>query len=167
MQNHEFRGRQCAWKITIFCLYIYVPSCASQNLAENGIELVPITDRIFQHGISQLVIHRLWPANNSIYARLQFIVNILHYRSKNCYFAILTEHHAMKAYWRSRGTVPCILDVGTRLRWMVSFMPRPFCPQGKSPWYPLDRRLGVSQSHGMRRKICNPYQDSNPRSSSP
>jgi hypothetical protein len=25
---------------------------------------------------------------------------------------------------------------------MVSFTPRPLYPQGKSPWYPLDRRLG-------------------------
>jgi hypothetical protein len=26
-------------------------------------------------------------------------------------------------------------------------MPQPLYPQGKSPWYPLDRRLGVPQSH--------------------
>jgi hypothetical protein len=25
---------------------------------------------------------------------------------------------------------------------VVNFTPRPFNPQGKSPWYPLDRRLG-------------------------
>jgi hypothetical protein len=38
---------------------------------------------------------------------------------------------------------------------MVSFMPRPFYPQGKSPWYPLDRRLGGPQScsgHGGEEK---------------
>jgi len=29
---------------------------------------------------------------------------------------------------------------------MVSFMPQPLYPQGKSPWYPLDRRLGEPQS---------------------
>jgi hypothetical protein len=29
---------------------------------------------------------------------------------------------------------------------VVSFTPRPFYPEGKSPWYPLDRRLGGPQS---------------------
>jgi hypothetical protein len=30
------------------------------------------------------------------------------------------------------------------LRWrrVVGFIPRPLYPQGKSPWYPMDRRLG-------------------------
>jgi hypothetical protein len=30
---------------------------------------------------------------------------------------------------------------------VVSFTLRPLYPQGKSPWYPLDRRLGGPQSH--------------------
>jgi hypothetical protein len=29
---------------------------------------------------------------------------------------------------------------------VVSFTTRPLYPQGKSPWYPLDRRLGGPQS---------------------
>jgi hypothetical protein len=28
---------------------------------------------------------------------------------------------------------------------VVSFTPRPLNPQGKSPWYPLDRRVGGPQ----------------------
>jgi hypothetical protein len=35
-------------------------------------------------------------------------------------------------------------------RWVVSFTIRPFCPQGKSYWYPLDRRLGGPQSRSGR-----------------
>jgi hypothetical protein len=45
--------------------------------------------------------------------------------------------------WRYRTT---ILDLGTRWRWMVSFTPLPFYTQGRSPTYPLCRRLGGSQS---------------------
>jgi len=30
--------------------------------------------------------------------------------------ALLTEHHAMKAYWASEGIAPHILDLGTRWR---------------------------------------------------
>jgi hypothetical protein len=45
---------------------------------------------------------------------------------------------------------PRILDLGTRWRWVVSFTSRPLYPQGKSPWYPLDRRLGESQSRSGR-----------------
>jgi hypothetical protein len=35
-----------------------------------------------------------------------------------------------------------ILDLCTWWRWVVSFMHRQIYPQEKSPWYPLDRRLG-------------------------
>jgi hypothetical protein len=34
---------------------------------------------------------------------------------------------------------------------VVSFTPPPLYPQGNSPWYPLDRRLGGPQSRSGRR----------------
>jgi hypothetical protein len=46
----------------------------------------------------------------------------------------------------SGGITPRILDLGTRWRWVVSFTPRLLYPQGKSPWYPLGRRLGGAQN---------------------
>jgi hypothetical protein len=55
----------------------------------------------------------------------------------------LTEHHDMKANWRSGGIAPHIL----RAR---HFTPRLLYSQGKSPWYPLDRRLGGPQSRAGR-----------------
>jgi hypothetical protein len=48
----------------------------------------------------------------------------------------------MKAYWESGGIGSRILDFGTRWRRVISFTPRPLYTQRKSPWYPLDRRLG-------------------------
>jgi hypothetical protein len=50
---------------------------------------------------------------------------------------------------------------------MISFPPRPFYPQGKSAWYPLDRRLGELQSRsgrGGEEKISqpSPRRESNP-----
>jgi hypothetical protein len=33
---------------------------------------------------------------------------------------------------------------------VVSFTPRPLYPQGKRPWYPLDRKLGGPQSRSGR-----------------
>jgi hypothetical protein len=45
---------------------------------------------------------------------------------------------------------PRILDLGTRWRWVVNFTPRPLYPWGRSPWYPLDRRLGGPQSLSER-----------------
>jgi hypothetical protein len=44
-----------------------------------------------------------------------------------------------------------ILDVGTRWRWVVSFTPQLLYPRGKSPQYPLDKRLGGPQS---RSRFC-------------
>jgi len=39
---------------------------------------------------------------------------------------------------------------------VISFMPRPLYPQGKSPWYPLDWRMGGPQRRsglGVEEKI--------------
>jgi hypothetical protein len=50
------------------------------------------------------------------------------------------------------------LDLGTSWRW-VKFTPRPLYPQGKSPRYPLDRRLGGPQSQSgwfREEKILHP-----------
>jgi hypothetical protein len=48
--------------------------------------------------------------------------------------------------WGSGCIDPHFLDLGTSWRRMVSFTPRPLYPRGKSPRYPLDRRLGGPQS---------------------
>jgi hypothetical protein len=50
---------------------------------------------------------------------------------------------------------PYFLDLGTSWRWVVSFVPRPLYPQGKSPRYSLDRRLGGSQSRSGRHVEVN------------
>jgi hypothetical protein len=44
-------------------------------------------------------------------------------------------------------------------------MPLSLYPQGKSPWYPLDRRLGEPQSRSGRgeEKKSHPRRESNPR----
>jgi hypothetical protein len=47
---------------------------------------------------------------------------------------------------RNGGIAPCILDLGTRWRRVVSFTTRPLYSLGKSPWYPLDRRLDGTQN---------------------
>jgi hypothetical protein len=64
--------------------------------------------------------------------------------------------------WRNSST---ILDLGNGWRWVVSFMPLLLYLHGKSPQYPLDRRLGRPQSQsghcGGERKSC-PCLDSNP-----
>jgi hypothetical protein len=43
-----------------------------------------------------------------------------------------------------------IFGRSARWRWVVSFSPRPLYCQGKSPRYPLDRRLGGPQSRSER-----------------
>jgi hypothetical protein len=51
-----------------------------------------------------------------------------------------------------------ILHLGTRWRWVVSFMSRPFYSRVKSPRSPFDRRLDVRM---WRRKKSLPCQESN------
>jgi hypothetical protein len=48
--------------------------------------------------------------------------------------------------WGCGGIAAHILNFGTRWRWVASFTPRPLYSRGKSPWYPLNRRLGGPQS---------------------
>jgi hypothetical protein len=43
-----------------------------------------------------------------------------------------------------------IFNFAARWRGVVSFTPRSLYPQGKSPWYPLDRRLGGHQIRSGR-----------------
>jgi hypothetical protein len=58
-------------------------------------------------------------------------------------------------------------DLGTRCGWVVSFTPQLLYPQGKSPWYPLGRRLGGPQScsgcSGEEKNSQSPCQELNPR----
>jgi len=59
---------------------------------------------------------------------------------------------------------PCI-NLGTRWKWVVSFLPWQLYPQGKKPWYPLDKRLGGSQSQsgpGSKERKSQPLLGSNP-----
>jgi hypothetical protein len=56
----------------------------------------------------------------------------------------------MKAYWGNGGIATRIIDLGIRWRSVVSFMTRPLYPQGKSPWFPLDRRLGELKCRSER-----------------
>jgi hypothetical protein len=61
----------------------------------------------------------------------------------------------------------CILNLGTRGRWVVSYTPRPVYPRGKSLRYALDRGLSGLQSRsgrGGEEKTCHhcPWQELNP-----
>jgi len=40
----------------------------------------------------------------------------------------LTKYRDMKTYWGSGSIVPCILNLGTRWRWVVSFTSQPLYP---------------------------------------
>jgi hypothetical protein len=52
--------------------------------------------------------------------------------------------------WEHMGNWRCGLI--TRWRWMASFTPLMLYPQGRSPRYPLDRRLGGPQSQSGHRE---------------
>jgi hypothetical protein len=53
-------------------------------------------------------------------------------------------------YWGVEIQLHAFFDLGTRWRWVVSFTPRPLYPPGKNPGYPLDMRLGGTQSRSGR-----------------
>jgi len=59
----------------------------------------------------------------------------------------------------SGGEAARIRGLGTRWRWVVSFTPRPLYPQGKTPCYTLNRRLGGPQSRSIEYSELKPIQD--------
>jgi hypothetical protein len=63
-------------------------------------------------------------SHNSIFIILliTLLFYIFHVKVKLC--LCLTEHHAMKTFWRSEGTAPSIPNLDTRRRWGVSLTPR-------------------------------------------
>jgi hypothetical protein len=59
-------------------------------------------------------------------------------------FFSLTEHHLIEVLLHAFSTL--VLDISV---WSATF-PQPLYPQGKSLWFPLDRRLGGPQSRSGR-----------------
>jgi hypothetical protein len=57
----------------------------------------------------------------------------------------LTEHHTVKVYWGVE--VSSTHSLASELYGSGQFHTPTTLPQGKIPWYPLDRRLGGPQSH--------------------
>jgi hypothetical protein len=108
-----------------------------------------------------------WPAN-LIVLYLVVLIIFSELWSSLCFY--LTQHQAMKAYWESGGIAPCILDIGTSWRWLVSFTPRPLYPRERAPYTHWTRgwvgpRAGLDTV--VKRKINSPYRDSNSQSSTP
>jgi hypothetical protein len=48
---------------------------------------------------------------------------------------------------------PHFLDLGTSWRWVVSFTTQPLYPRGKSPRFPLDRKLSAGLNDVEKRKF--------------
>jgi hypothetical protein len=62
----------------------------------------------------------------------------------------LIKHHPMTTYWKDGGGIAPCINRGTRWRWAVSLTARPLYRRGKSPWYPMKRRLSGLQSRSWR-----------------
>jgi hypothetical protein len=53
------------------------------------------------------------------------------------------KHHAMKTFWGNGSIAPCIINLGTGWKWVVSFKRRPLYPCRISPRYLLDPGLKI------------------------
>jgi hypothetical protein len=79
---------------------------------------------------------------------------------------VFSEVSRHEDVWRSRSTAPCILNPGSRRKWTISFTLRPLYSLGKSPRYPLNKRLGglqrLSESGDEEKKNLFPCRESKP-----
>jgi hypothetical protein len=69
-----------------------------------------------------------------------FMMNIVS-KGKGKVFPLLNEAPRHEDVLEGGVTAPCILDFGTRRRWVVTFTLLPLYPQGKRPRQPLGGRL--------------------------
>jgi hypothetical protein len=93
----------------------------------------------------------------------KYICSSIHSMKANLSLCLTNWALRHEELWRSACIDPRILDLCPCWRWVVSFMPGPLYPWGKSPRYPLDRRVGGlrNQSRWRGRRKSRPYLDSN------
>jgi hypothetical protein len=82
------------------------------------------------------------------------------------------EEPCREGIWGIECVNPCFNELGRSWKWVVSFRSRPLYSRGKNSRYPLDRRLGGSQSRSKwcgEENILHPTRTrtSTPRSPSP
>jgi hypothetical protein len=90
------------------------------------------------------ILELAWQHHTRVTVMLKLYLCLIKYHALRC-TSCLVKHHALKTYWGTESIAPRI-NLGPRWRWVVSFMPWPHYHQCKSPRYPLERRLGGSQS---------------------
>jgi hypothetical protein len=79
-------------------------------------------------------------------------------------YLLLIKEHVRETYWESGGIVPCVLNLGTRWRWVVSFTPRTLYHRGENPdnhW--TGGRLGprADLDAVAKRRTLNPCRELN------
>jgi hypothetical protein len=90
--------------------------------------------------------------SHHICTRLHGVTSERHYRFLLNRNGEVFPVHAMKTYRGRRGTAPLTLNIGTRWRWVVNFMPRPHYPGKKNPdthlkWDGVGTRAGLGNLH--------------------
>jgi hypothetical protein len=111
--------------------------CAQVHYRHQSESRMQVSHRdMFFHTVQKLPIYKTG------HTQLKFCLAKCHNRSS--YYLWSTTP------WRRSGGMEVLLqplfDLGTRWRRVVRFTPRQLYPQGQNPWYPLDRRMGGSQS---------------------
>jgi len=89
--------------------------------------------------------------NSAEYCSRQSYINIFSYlvcipwNNYSRVVPVLSQAPCHEDLWGNGGIAPCILNFGTRKRWVVSSTSRPLCSQ-----YPLDGRLSGPQNRTGR-----------------
>jgi hypothetical protein len=103
-----------------------------------------------QHFLERIALQKGWTKCEH---RIQscWIINSLHFLiGKGKVVLCFNWAPRHEGVLRSGCIAPRILDLGSRWRWVVSFTPQPLYPQGESPCYSMDRRLGGPRSQSGR-----------------
>jgi hypothetical protein len=118
------------------------------NHQEQSIQAQPVS--VLKAKSHSWVCTNTYFGNLSLSLSLSTHTHLLHLKVKLS-LCLTNEALRHEGAWGSGCIDPHFLDLETGWRWAVSFTPRPLCHRGKSPRYPVDRRLGGPQSRSGRR----------------
>jgi hypothetical protein len=105
-----------------------------------------------------------WPLNN-LMIKIRQVTRVEVKVNMSLRFNWASRHEGVLGDWRYSSTVPRILDLGTRLRWVVSFTPRERAPVTHCIGDWVGPRGGLDTV--VKSEIPSSCRNSSPRSSSP
>jgi hypothetical protein len=139
-QQYELHVGDCESSNQTAWLYTAVATIRVTNISPAPTQILTTCDWL-HFGLS-ITLYQGLPTDVTLHISPLIYV---YFTAVNVYYCKTRFSAGHKSIWRSTGSAPLILKLGTCWRWVVSVTPRPLYPQAKSP-SGTEQGLGGPQS---------------------